>query len=157
MDNKEIIHEFYRAFGKNDAEGMIACYHEEIEFQDPAFGLLKGHEARSMWRMLIQRNKGGIEISHDNVQADGTQGSAKWTARYIFSPTGRIVINQVKSHFEFKEEKIIRHFDYFDLWKWTRQAFGWRGYILGWSPLMQNKIRLETAKLLRRYMEEQTE
>lgn len=54
MDQKEIITQFYSAFQNLDAEGMINCYHEEVIFQDPAFGKLKGQDAKDMWRMLCE-------------------------------------------------------------------------------------------------------
>ncbi|MCK5103475.1 MAG: nuclear transport factor 2 family protein [Cyclobacteriaceae bacterium] len=38
---KHIIEKFYKAFENLDAEGMIACYHKEIEFEDPAFGIFR--------------------------------------------------------------------------------------------------------------------
>ena len=33
------------------------------------------------------------------------------------------------------------HTDTFDLYKWTKQAMGPVGYILGWTPFMKNKIQ----------------
>lgn len=58
--SKTIISQFYQAFKTLDAEGMVKCYHPEIEFEDPAFGPLKGVHAGNMWRMLCasQKDKG---------------------------------------------------------------------------------------------------
>ena len=36
---KSTIEKFYTAFTNNDAEAMVACYHDNIIFEDPAFGL----------------------------------------------------------------------------------------------------------------------
>lgn len=49
---KSIIEKFYQAFENFDAEGMIEYYHNEIKFEDPAFGVLRGEKAKNMWRML---------------------------------------------------------------------------------------------------------
>jgi ketosteroid isomerase-like protein len=151
MENKQLIRHFYESFAQNNADGMIACYADDIEFSDPAFGLLKGADAKNMWKMLIERGNGEIKIEFKNIAADEQKGSADWTAEYIFSKTGRKVFNRIHAEFEFKDDKIIRHQDTFDLWKWSKQALGISGLLLGWSSLLKNKIRQNALKSLREY------
>src|SRR5687768_5874671 len=115
MENEQIVRQFYESFAQNDADAMTACYADEIEFSDPAFGLLKGADAKNMWKMLVERAKGNIEIEFSNVQADDRKGSADWTADYLFSKTGRQVFNRIHAEFEFEDGRIIRHTDAFDL------------------------------------------
>ena len=148
MTNKEIIEKFYQSFASADAEGMISCYHTNIQFCDPAFGLLEGDDAKKMWRMLVRP---GIKINFENVVADEQKGSAQWTAHYTFSPTGRKVINKVSAKFEFKDGKIIKHTDEFDMWKWSKQALGLKGYLLGWSDFMKNKIQKQANARLKKF------
>ena len=62
---KQIIQQFYQAFKNLDPEAMAACYHDEIVFEDPAFGVLKGEKMKNMWRDVVsisERKKlcGGI-------------------------------------------------------------------------------------------------
>ena len=153
MDNKQLIETFYQSFANGDAETMVACYHTDIQFQDPAFGILKKEDAKNMWRMLIGRNTGNIHISFDKVMANENTGSANWKAEYVFSQTGRKVINVISATFEFKDGKIIKHTDDFDLWKWTRQALGWKGYLLGWTSFMKKQIQQQSGSLLKKYSE----
>jgi len=151
LTNAELITHFYQSFAKADAEGMVSCYHDAIQFKDPAFGCLKGEDAKNMWRMLIGRNKGNIHIVFSNVQADDKTGSANWTATYVFSATGRKVINVISAEFEFANGKIIKHTDTFDLYKWAKQAFGLKGFLLGWTSFMQHKIQEQSGALLKKY------
>ncbi len=151
MSHTELIRTFYEAFVRGDAEGMILCYAEDIVFQDPAFGELQGGEVHNMWRMLINRSKDKLKISYDGIQAEGNTGSAKWVAEYTYTPTDRKVINHISASFAFRDGKIVRHTDDFDLWKWTRQALGWQGWLLGWSPWMKMKIQQQTRHLLVKY------
>ena len=151
--NTELITKFYESFAKADAEGMVQCYHDNIQFEDPAFGVLKGADAKNMWRMLIERGKGKIKITFTNVLANEKSGSANWAAEYVFSPTGRGVINKISAEFEFQDRKIIKHTDYFDLNKWSQQALGWKGYLLGWTSFMRNKIQKQSRAMLRKYSE----
>jgi ketosteroid isomerase-like protein len=153
MNNKAIIENFYKAFANGDAESMVNSYHSDIEFEDPAFGRLQGNKAKNMWRMLINNNKTGIKITCSDMQADEKTGSANWVAEYIFSQTGRPVINRIAAKFEFKDGKIIKHTDHFDMWAWSKQALGWKGYLLGWSGFMKGKIQAQTNSLLRKYEE----
>jgi len=148
MDNKKLIEKFYQSFADANVEGMISCYDDAIEFQDPVFGLLKGTEAKNMWRMLVSPK---VKITFFNIQADDKTGSTNWVAEYIFPPTGRKVINRIAARFEFRDDKIIKHTDYFDFWKWARQALGVPGYLLGWSPMLKNKVRQQAKSQLRNF------
>ena len=151
MSNKDIIHQFYLAFAQGDAEGMVKHYSGQIIFKDPAFGELRGQDAGNMWRMLIRNSKGPIRIIFADVEANDKSGSANWTAKYVFSKTGRTVINKIQAQFEFKDGKIIRHTDDFDLWKWSQQALGWKGYLLGWSNFFKQRLQQQTRGLLNKY------
>ncbi len=151
MTHEALITQFYESFKKKDAEGMVACYHPEIQFQDPAFGKLNGADAGNMWRMLLSRGDNKLEMEFNNVKASGNSGAADWKATYLYGPDKRKVINRIHANFEFKDGKIIKHVDEFDLWKWTRQALGWKGYLLGWTPFMRSKIHQQTNSLLRKF------
>lgn len=153
MSHTELIEIFYQSFSRGDAEGMVSCYHNDIQFQDPAFGVLKNEDVKNMWRMLLGRNKGNIHITFSDIIANDKTGSANWVAEYIFSQTGRKVINVVSAKFEFKDEKIIRHTDYFDIYKWSKQALGLKGYLLGRTSFMQKRIQQQSNFLLNKYTE----
>ncbi|HEY0461331.1 MAG TPA: nuclear transport factor 2 family protein [Pyrinomonadaceae bacterium] len=153
MENEQLIRHFYESFARGDADEMAACYADEIEFSDPAFGTLKGADAKNMWKMLVARARGNIKIEFADVKAGDRNGSANWTARYLFSKTGRRVFNRIHAEFEFKNGKIFRHTDAFDIWKWSRQALGLSGLLLGWSGFLQNKIRQNARQSLREYSE----
>src|SRR5687768_15564259 len=138
--NQQLLTRFYTAFAKLDYKTMQACYHDDAVFFDPVFQDLNAYEVRNMWEMLCRQAK-DFSLSYSEISADEEYGSCKWTAIYRFSRTGNKVINQIKAHFRFRDGKIIEHTDDFDLWKWSRQALGLTGWILGWSELIQKKIR----------------
>lgn len=152
--NKQLIHQFYTAFQNGDALAMKQCYHPDIQFQDPAFGLLNGEQAAMMWKMLLERAKGTIKIEYTDVSADNLDGIAKWTAHYTFSQTNRKVVNQIFAEFKFKDGLIIKHTDNFDVWKWSKQALGWKGYLLGWTGFFQEKIQEKALYSLKKYSEQ---
>ena len=149
---KEIIEKFYQAFENLDAEGMIECYHEEIKFEDPAFGILRGEKAKNMWRMLCHNQKGkDFKLKTSEIEFINEKGLAHWEATYTFSKTGRKVHNIVNAEFEFKDGKIINHLDKFDLYRWSRQALGFNGFLLGWTNFFKKKLNAQTNKLLSRF------
>lgn len=152
MNNNELIEKFYNSFLNGNVEEMTACYHDDIVFQDPVFGMLKGEEAIKMWEMLLSRRTESTKISFDNIQTTEAGGSASWTAKYIYGAKKRKVTNVVHANFKFKEGKIIQHIDSFDLWKWTQQAMGAVGYLMGWTPFMKNKIQKTTKQQLDSFM-----
>ncbi|MFT7050253.1 MAG: ketosteroid isomerase-like protein [Psychroserpens sp.] len=147
-----IIENFYSAFKNHDAESMVAYYHDDIIFEDAAFGILKGEHAKNMWRMLIASQKGkDFKIEYSEINTQGSVGNAKWEARYNFSKTGRPVHNKIAAHFEFKEGKIIKHTDYFNLHSWSKQAFGIKGFLLGGTLFFKKKIHQQTNQLLTKF------
>lgn len=154
MKNKELIKKFYTAFQQKDHAGMIACYHPEIHFSDPVFTDLHGNQAKAMWRMLCERGKDLQVVFSDVVataSADEGNGRAHWEATYTFS-TGRKIHNVIEAAFEFRDGLIIRHQDTFDLWRWTRMALGPMGLFLGWTPLVQKRIRRTALAGLEKFM-----
>jgi limonene-1,2-epoxide hydrolase len=142
-EHERLVRSFYEAFAKRDAEGMVACYADDVHFSDPVFPDLHGDRAKAMWRMLCERGK-DLRIELGEVAADGK--TAHWEAYYTFSGTGRRVHNIVDASFEFAGGKIARHDDRFDLWRWTRLAIGPAGTLLGWTPPFQGKLRKTAAK-----------
>lgn len=151
--NAALIERFYAAFAARDAAGMQACYHPDVVFSDPAFGELRGAEAGAMWAMLVARGK-DLHVTVSRVEADDRRGSAHWDARYTFGQTGRPVLNRIDAEFEFRDGRIVRHTDRFGFWTWARQALGPAGLLLGWTPLLRNKVRSTARAGLEKYMAE---
>ena len=134
---------------------MAKYYHDNIEFEDPAFGKLNGDRAKYMWKMLVDKAQGKLKITFGNIQADENSGRAEWEALYRFELTGRKVHNKIKANFEFKEGKIYKHKDVFDLWAWSKMAFGFTGWVLGFTSFFKNKLNEETNKQLNLYIEKE--
>jgi ketosteroid isomerase-like protein len=151
MTNEQLIQNFYKAFQNKDIAGMKACYHPEITFNDEAFKNLKGKQASAMWDMLIQGGK-DMRITFRDVKANDSSGSAVWEAFYTLSLTGRKVHNIISAKFEFKDGKIINHQDKFDFWRWSRQAFGLTGWLLGWTPILRNKVQKTVGERLQKFI-----
>ncbi|PKB18910.1 nuclear transport factor 2 family protein [Flavobacterium sp. 5] len=151
-ENEQLIHKFYTAFAKADAKTMCECYHNAIQFQDPAFGKLNGNDACQMWNMLMEKSKGNIKIEFSDITADNFSGSAKWIATYNFSKTNRKVINEIHAQFQFRDGLIVNHIDYFDIWKWSKQALGFKGLLLGWTGFMQKQIQKQAMTSLQNYI-----
>ncbi len=151
---KNIIEEFYDAFSNLDAERMVECYHKDIIFEDPAFGKLKGEKAKNMWRMICQGQKGKnfiVKVSNIKYDSRNSTGSAHWEAHYVFSQTGKKVHNIIDAKFEFKNGKIIKHIDSFNIHTWAKQAMGFKGFILGGTNFFKKKLNIQTNQLLENF------
>lgn len=151
--NENTLTQFYTAFSNADAAKMCEYYQSNVQFRDPAFGLLKGNEVCQMWKMLIEKSNGNLKIEFSNVKADQSFGSAQWIATYQFSKTNRKVVNTISSHFHFKDGLIIKQTDDFDIWKWSKMALGLKGSLFGWTGYMQNKIQENARLSLKIYIE----
>jgi ketosteroid isomerase-like protein len=137
--NDELIERFYTAFDAHDGETMAACYAPDARFSDPVFPDLRGEEPGAMWRMLSERGK-DLRVELHEHEADDETGSAHWIARYTFN-TGRPVVNDIRARFRFRDGLIAEHDDAFNFWRWSRQALGPAGLLLGWTPLLRAQVR----------------
>jgi ketosteroid isomerase-like protein len=145
--HETLVREFYARFAARDAEGMARCYHPDIAFSDPVFPMLRAAEAGDMWRMLLARAT-DLAVTLDEAGADADGGTARWTARYTFSRTGRPIVNRVAAMFAFRDGLIVRHYDSFSFWRWASQALGPMGAMLGWFAPLKWKVRRDAAKAL---------
>ena len=67
----------------------------------------------------------------------------------------RVILESVPSPnaMEFGPDGLItRHRDRFDFWRWSRQALGPAGWLLGWTPLLRAKVRATAAGNLDRFL-----
>jgi len=129
---------------------MAACYLPHVRFRDPVFGQLDGRGAGHMWRMLTSRSE-DLRVELVEHRADADAGRARWIARYTFTATGRPVVNDVQARFRFADGLIADHEDSFSFWRWSRQALGPVGLMLGWTPILPAVTRSRARAELGRY------
>lgn len=153
MTNEETIKTFYTAFQNKDWKTMQNCYHETASFSDPVFPNLNGKQTKAMWHMLVAAST-DLKITFTHINVSGQTGSCHWEAFYTFSKTGRKVHNKIDARFEFKDGLIVKHTDYFDLWKWTGMALGLSGKLLGWTSFVRNKVRAMAGQNLEKFQTE---
>jgi len=149
--NERLIERFYAAFDERDGAAMAACYAPGAHFSDPVFPDLNGVEPGAMWEMLTsQATELRIELLEH--EADEARGSAHWRAHYVFSQTGRRVTNDVRARFRFADGLIAEHADEFGFHRWSRQALGAPGLLLGWTPVLKASVRRRARAGLASFM-----
>jgi len=150
-DGAEIAKTFYEAFNRKDAATMNAFYSPEATFSDPAFPGLKGNQTRGMWDMLCKTAK-DFSLEYKVTGASDTYADVDWTARYTFSRTGRPVVNPVRTRMVIQGGKIVDQTDTFDFYSWSKQAFGFTGIVVGWTPFFQKKVQATAREGLDRHL-----
>ena len=153
--NEALLRDFYDAFSRRDGAAMAAAYAEDARFSDPVFPDLDGAAAGAMWQMLTESGD-DLRVEADGFEADDTTGRARWQAYYGFGPQKRPVHNIITATFTFRDGKIATHRDDFDFWRWSRQALGLPGVLLGWTPFIQSQVRKQAARALAKWREKNT-
>lgn len=146
-----VISRFYTAFAHRDRAAMAACYADDARFSDPVFPDLDATQVRAMWKMLLTSGT-DLRVTHQVLEESPGRARCRWEAWYTFSRSGRPVHNIIHAEFELRDGMIVRHRDTFSFWRWSRQALGTTGLLLGWSPLVRNKVRATAAASLARAM-----
>ncbi len=141
---------FYDAFAVRDHYTMGLLYAEHATFSDPVFPLLNAKGTRLMWQMLLSRAE-DLGIEYKIVEDSPTRARVDWIAYYTFTSTGRRVTNRVHTDMAISAGKIVRQHDKFSLWRWSRQALGTNGLLLGWTPIVRNKVQAQAAQSLREF------
>lgn len=153
--NEATIRRLYAGLDSHDGEAMASCYASDARFTDPVFPDLTGAQAGDMWRMLASRAT-DLAVDLPEAKADAEAGAARWIATYTFGATGRNVVNRVRSDFRFNSAGlIVEQHDDFPFWRWSRQALGPAGLVLGWTPLLRSKVRANAAAELARFRADQ--
>ena len=155
MGNKDVIERFYKALQQKDFRTMQSLYAPEARFHDQVFLDLDSSQAKAMWEMLLTSST-DLKIEYSNLREDSDSVSCDWQATYTFTMTGKKVHNIIHADFTVSGGKIINHRDHFDLYRWSRMAFGVKGIILGWTSFMQNQIRTRARRRLQKFMETQS-
>lgn len=155
--NAQTLTRFYTAFAALDADTMAACYAENATFDDPAFSLNGQREISGMWHMLcaatLAKNREDWRLEFKDVRADDSSGHVHWEAHYRFSVSNRLVHNLIEANFTFTPQGLIAsHTDHFDFWRWSRQALGMGGWVLGWAPHFRKQMRVQTHAALAHYL-----
>ncbi len=151
-----LIERFYAAFAALDGRAMQACYAPDARFSDPAFELRGADQIGAMWQMLCEaaRTDGTDHwrLQVGGIGADDRHGHAHWEPHYRFGPDRRPVHNVIDAAFTFDDQgRIVRHVDRFDFWRWSRQALGAPGWLLGWTPWLRGRVRRQAARNLARW------
>ena len=155
--NAQTLERLYTAFAQLDHAAMAACYAPGATFDDEAFSLKGREQVAGMWRMLCsatqKTGRAHWKLEFSGVEADAKAGRAHWEAHYLFSATGRKVHNVIDGSFTFTPEGLIAsHRDRFSFWRWSRQALGLPGLLLGWSPSLKRKVRSTAAGNLKKFL-----
>ena len=155
--NAQTLTKFYTAFAALDADTMASCYAGDVVFDDPVFSLRGLRQTSGMWHLLCAATEAtghdAWKLEFSNIHANATTGRAHWEAHYRFSATGRLVHNIIDAQFTFRPDGLIAtHRDRFDFWRWSRQAFGVSGLLLGWTPILKSKVRKRALANLQKYL-----
>jgi ketosteroid isomerase-like protein len=149
--NELLIKQFYTCFQNKDYKGMQNCYADNAVFNDAVFKNLNATEVKAMWQMLISSGK-DMRIEFKDIKAINNTVTAHWDAYYTFSKTGNKVINKIDASFIIENGKIISHNDSFNFYKWAKQALGFTGLLLGWTPLLKNKVQKTAQESLKTFI-----
>lgn len=153
---------FYAAFARLEPPAMAPLYADAVQFRDEAFNLSGRAATMAMWSMLCDgvRGQGAAGRAVWRLEAsairrdpaDARAVLAHWDVDYLFGPAQRRVHNRIDARFVFDASgRVVEHVDRFDFWRWSRQAVGLPGLLLGWSPWLKGKVATQAGRQLERY------
>lgn len=149
------IARLYDAFARLDGAAMQACYADDARFDDEVFSLRGPREIGAMWSMLctsVRASEAGRAAWRLNTHGLADD-RVRWEVHYLFGPRARPVHNVIDARFGFDAAgRITRHHDRFDFRRWSRQALGPPGWLLGGTPWLRARVRSQAARALQRHL-----
>jgi ketosteroid isomerase-like protein len=153
MTTPTVPHQFYTALAARDWQAVGRLYADDARFDDPAFVGLDAAQVRAMWRMLLTRAGDDFRVSYEVLADTPEAAQVRWTAHYTFSQTGRPVVNVITAQMSLRDGRIVRHLDTFDFFRWSRQALGLPGWLLGWTGFLRGKVQAQVRRTLAAFMQ----
>lgn len=145
-ETREALVQFYDALARRDGETLSTMYSDTATFRDPVFHL-RGKQIGLMWIGLLRRAR-DFSVSYTIAQAGPGRGVVEWTARYLFGGQ-RPVVNVILSEIELEDGRIVSQTDRFDFRRWSAQALGTPGKLLGRYGWFRRVVSRRAARGLR--------
>jgi hypothetical protein len=142
-ETRQGIARFYDAVVRRDGETMAALYAPNARFEDAVFRL-EGPDIMRMWKGLLGRAR-NFEASYRILEVGSGQGTAEWTARYLFGGK-HPVVNVIRSTTRWESGRIVDHRDDFDFALWASQAMGLMGKLFGRFEWFHRAVARKAAK-----------
>jgi hypothetical protein len=134
----QLIVRFFEAYNQNDWQSIARCYHDKASFSDPIYPDLREESIVYLWfDRLATRKK--VDLKFRVVFADERKVQVEWSG---LSPLhGRSVRINGLSTFALWDEAIVRHVDEYSFVDWSRQALGWKAWLMGGLRFYQTRVQ----------------
>lgn len=133
-----VVNRFFESYQRSDWQSMARCYHDKASFSDPIYPDLREENIVYLWFSRLSKHQ-SIDLQYRVVFADERKAQVEWTAISPFN--GKAVKIEGLSTFALWDETIVRHVDEFSFVKWSRQAQGLKGWLLGGSRFYQARVQ----------------
>jgi steroid delta-isomerase-like uncharacterized protein len=115
-----IVHDFERAFNRQDVDGLCACFTAGASYRDSFFGEYAGTARLAAMFERMFREGRDYAWTMDAVVEAPSQAAAEWTFSYVVTDAvprsaGRKVRFRGMSLFELEGGKIRAYREYFDV------------------------------------------
>ena len=114
-----IVHEFERAFNRQDVSALLDCFTEDASYHDNFFGPHAGRaRLRAMFERMFREGR-DYAWTMDSVVDAPTRAAAEWSFRYVVTDAipqsaGRTIRFRGMSLFELRNGKIQAYREYWD-------------------------------------------
>lgn len=138
QDSAAVVIRFFESYQKNDWQNMARCYHDKASFSDPIYPDLREESIVYLWfsRLAARRV---VDLQYRVLFADDRKAQVEWSG---LSPLhGKSVQIKGLSTFALWDATIVRQVDEFSFVQWSRQALGWKGWLLGSLRFYQARVQ----------------
>ena len=114
-----IVHDFERAFNRQDVSALLDCFTEDAGYHDTFFGAHAGHaRLRAMFERMFLEGRDYAWTMQSVVESPAL-AAAEWTFSYVVTDAiprsaGRKISFRGMSLFELRNGKIRAYREYFD-------------------------------------------
>lgn len=139
----ELISEWLTAYRQSNHAAMAECYDADATFEDIAFRLNTKKHVHAMWHMICENGIRVVENQQPRIVGD--EITVGITDTYVFSATGRTVVNPITCRFRIRDGLIVQHQDECNPKDWAKQALGGvKGWLAGRLEFLRKRAARKT-------------
>jgi hypothetical protein len=150
ITEEKCISKLFTAIETGDTYSIMECYHDFSTIYDPIVGTIYG-EVAPYYPSLLATSFLSARIEVTKLVTEKLSGFAEVKIQLTRRESNKVITCRGRLEFEFKDGKICRQVNEYNVWHLMREIDGKPGSLFGMLPSYRRKYKVKILKALNDY------